>query len=130
MSVPSKLRHPAWTGIVLPLILAVGSTFSGDVIRGILLAAMVVSVTWTFHLTKYAGRDFKKTALIGVGSIVLAFTIFSGGRVLDARAKRLGPILPTINQNAVDSTCSNVVAGGDAKINCPSAEKDHAQAKP
>src|SRR6267143_2440811 len=122
----SDLRHPAWRGVVLPLILAIGSTFSPDILRVILLAAAVIAVTWTFYLTKYSGRNFKKTALVGVGSIVLAFAIFAGGRILDARAARFVPIPAMIHQNAIDSDCSNVVAGGDAKVNCPSTEKDHA----
>ena len=130
MSDSSKLRQPAWTGVVLPLILAIGSTFSPDILRVILLAAAVIAVTWTFYLTKYSGRNFKKTALVGVGSIVLAFAIFAGGRILDAGATKFAPIPPTIDQNAIDSNCSNVVAGRDAKINCLSTEKDHAQAKP
>jgi len=126
----SDLRHPAWRGVVLPLILAIGSTFSPDILRVILLAAAVIAVTWTFYLTKYGGRNFKKTALVGVGSIVLAFAIFAGGRILDAGATKFAPIPSTNDQNAIDSNCSNVVAGGDAKINCPSTEKDHVQAKP
>src|SRR5882762_9258368 len=123
----SKLRQPAWTGVVLPLILAIGSTFSPDILRVVLLAGAVIAVTWTFYLTKYGGRNFKKTALVGVGSIVLAFPIFVGGLILDAGKTKFAPIRPTIDQNAIDSNCSNVVAGGDAKINCPSTEKEHAQ---
>ncbi|SRR6266550_5231420 len=130
MSDSSKLRQPAWTGVVFPLILAIGSTFSPDKLRVILLAAAVIAVTWTFYLTKYCARNFKKTALVGVGSIVLAFAIFAGGRILDAGATKFAPIPSTNDQNAIDSNCSNVVAGGDVKINCPSTEKDHAQAKP
>jgi hypothetical protein len=130
MSGSSELRQPAWTGVVLPLILAIGSTFSPEILRGILLAAAVIAVTWTFYLTKYGGRNFKKTALVGVGSIVLAFAIFAGGRILDGGTTKFAPIPPTIDQNAIDSDCSNVVAGGDAKINCPPTEKDHAPAKP
>jgi hypothetical protein len=130
MLVLTKLKHPAWTGVILPLALAVGATFSPDILRVVLLPAMVLAITWTFYLTEFGRRNFKKTALVGVGSIVLAFAIFAGGRILDERAARPAPIAPTIDQNAMDSDCSNVVAGGDAKINCPSTEKDHAQAKP
>jgi hypothetical protein len=126
----SKFKHRAWTGIILPLALAIGATFSPDVLRVILLAAMVIAITWTFYLTEFGGRNFKKAALVGVVSIFLAFAIFAGGRILDARAIRIGPISPTIDQNATDSGCSNIVAGGDANINCPSTEKNHAQAKP
>src|SRR6267143_6187649 len=126
MLVLTKLKHPAWTGLILPLALAVGSTFSPDILRVVLLGAMVIAITWTFYLTEFGGRNFKKTALVGVGSIVLAFAIFAGGRILDARAARFVPIPAMIHQNAIDSDCSNVVAGGDAKVNCPSTEKDHA----
>jgi hypothetical protein len=30
---------------------------------------------------------------------------------------------PTIKQKAEDSNCSNVIAGGDANVNCPPAEE-------
>jgi hypothetical protein len=127
MSVLSKLSHPAWTGLILPLALGVGSTFSPNIVRLILLAAMIVAITWTFYLTEFGGKNFKKTVLLGVLSTVLAIAVFALGRRLDARATRFAPI---INQNAIDSSCSNIVSGGDAKINCPSTENDHAQAKP
>jgi hypothetical protein len=34
-----------------------------------------------------------------------------------------GSATSTINQKAEDSDCSNVVAGGDANVNCPPAEE-------
>jgi hypothetical protein len=41
------------------------------------------------------------------------------------------PVTPSIDQNATDSTCSNLVAGSDAQITCTAEEKKkHAKVKP
>jgi len=122
----SQFKQAAWTGVVLPIILAVFSTFSPVLLRAFLLAATVVAITWTFYLTEYGARNLKKTAIAGGASIVLAIALFFGGRFMDSYGR---PLVPSLIQKAVDSDCSNVIAGGDIRINCPSMEKDSAQPK-
>lgn len=39
------------------------------------------------------------------------------------------PSVPTINQTATNSECSNLIAGSDAQIKCEAAEKEHNEKK-
>ena len=79
------LAHPGWVGVVLPLALAVGSTFSPDVIRGVLLIAAVIGATWTFHRTAFAGGSLKRTGIASLVLLVAALGVFALGHALDAR---------------------------------------------
>jgi hypothetical protein len=65
-----KLKHPAWTGIVLPLVFAVGSTFSSRVVRGVLLIPVVILATWAFSKTEF-GTGNRISKLIACGVFVV-----------------------------------------------------------
>jgi len=114
----SKLRHPAWAGAVLSLVLAVGSTFSPQLIRVVLLVPAVLAATWTFYQTEYGARNGKKTTLAGVVFAIMALGIFAGGRVLDAKAggseqQQEKPKQPDIQQNSSGSNSPNTSIAGD-----------------
>jgi hypothetical protein len=83
----AKLKHPAWVGIVLPIVLAIGATFSPEVLRALLLVAAVVAATWTFHKTEYASGKMRYTALALGVFLIFGIGIFFAGRALDARNK-------------------------------------------
>jgi hypothetical protein len=83
----TKLSHSAWTAVILPLVLGIVSTLTPGTIRLSLLVAAVVAATWTFHLTNYAGKQIKKTALAAVGFLIVASIVFFICRATDAPAK-------------------------------------------
>jgi hypothetical protein len=83
----SKLYHPAWSGVVVPLMLAIGSTFTPATVRGVLLVAAVVSVAWTFHVTEFGGRQWKRTGVVVGLCVAAAIGVFFVGQVVDAASK-------------------------------------------
>lgn len=85
----SKFRHPAWGVFVLPLALAIGSTFTPGQIRAWLLIAAVIAAVLTFHKTEYAGQSLKKTVPVGIGFLVLALIVFFIGRAMDTPVKAI-----------------------------------------
>jgi hypothetical protein len=91
MQIVNRLAHPGWVGVVLPILLAVGATFSPDAIRGLLLLSAIVAATWTFHKTGYAGQSFKKTGVAFAVFLFIAIGIFTGGHILDVRSRALAP---------------------------------------
>lgn len=83
----TRLRHAAWTGVVLPLALAVVATFSPDLVRGGLLIAAIITATLTFFNTEFAARRIWPTLIACGVFAALANAVFIAGHVLDARAK-------------------------------------------
>ena len=81
----SNLKHPWWTGLVFPLVLAIGSTFSPSSVRVVLLIGAVLAATGTVYLTKYGGRKLTKTAPVAILSSVLALVVFAGGRIFESK---------------------------------------------
>jgi hypothetical protein len=84
-----RLSHPWWLGVVLPLALAIGSTFTPGTIRGWLLIAAVAAVAWTFHHTEFGGKRWRVTGIVILASIALAIGVFYIGQVVDGRSKPL-----------------------------------------
>jgi hypothetical protein len=141
----AKFRHPAWTGVVMEkpasrgfrlsfkeilvivpsTALALGSFVSTDpyivvpmlAISGIALVALCV---W------HKGSPTRRMVSAIFIALVLSFIGWSVMRKASESAAH--PL--TIDQKALDSDCSNIVGGGDVKINCPSTEQEHAKAKP
>jgi len=105
----SKLKHPAWVGVVLPLTLAAGSTFSPEVIRMWLLLAAVGAATWTFCGTEFAGKRLAHTGVALVLFAGVACAVFFAGKALDARSKPVIKInevtapLPPVTQESPGS---------------------------
>jgi len=91
MDTLARLKHPGWVGVVLPLLLAVASTLTPEVIRGILLAIAVVASAWIFCGTQYAGGSLKKTGVVFAIFVLMAVGIFIGARFLDTRSRVLAP---------------------------------------
>jgi hypothetical protein len=87
MHIINRLKHPSWVGIVLPLALAIGSTFSPAGLRATLLVLAVMAATWTFHYTELGGKKLKRTAPVGLALAVLALLIFLMGRRFDQSAR-------------------------------------------
>lgn len=83
----SKLKHPAWSGIVLPLALAIGATFTPGTVRAALLIAAIVAVASTYHHTEHGGKRWKRTGAVAGVCLAIAIGVFFLGRVVDARSK-------------------------------------------
>jgi hypothetical protein len=84
VGIVSRFQHPGWVGVFLPLILAIGSTFTPGGLRVVLLVGAVVAATWIFHCTEYAGRSPKKTGPFFCFLLLIAICIFFLGRRFDA----------------------------------------------
>jgi len=110
----TKFRHPAWGVVVLPLALAVGATFTPEVIRGLLLIAAVIAATWTFYKTEFANRRKKHTAVAGFLFLLVAGLVFILGHSLDSSAKaaqtKKEALLPSSNV-AADSSIPKTTPG-------------------
>jgi hypothetical protein len=119
----SRLKHPAWTGVVLPMVLAIGSTFSPDALRVILLVTAVIATTWTFYVTEYGGRKFKKTALVAAGSIIAALAIFAGGHTFDAKAKVI-PVKASGNEQQQEKPKQANIQQNSSGLNSPNIVGD------
>jgi hypothetical protein len=140
-----KFRHPAWTGVVMEnppgkrfrlslkerlvivasTALALGSFSSGDSYVVIPMLT-VAGIAFVALCVQHHGSMFWRTAS---AVLFLSVLVFIGWRVLRKPSESAAQPV-NIDQKAVGSDCSNIVSGGDAKINCPSTEQDHAQAKP
>src|SRR5262245_34863821 len=83
----SQLKHPGWLGVVLPIALAIGSTFTPQTVRGLLLLAAVAAATATFHRTEYGARKFRRSAVAMAVFLTVAVLIFVVGYMFDARSK-------------------------------------------
>lgn len=104
----AKLKHPSWTGIVMPIGLAIGSTFTPGTVRGALLVAAVIAVAWTVHNTEFGGKRWKITSIILGVCAVLAVGVFFIGKVVDARASSrqmsVAAISPTTPRPILEET--------------------------
>jgi hypothetical protein len=141
----AKLMHPIQTGVVMEkatnrgfrlsfkeilvivpsTALALGSFGSAD--PYIVIPMLTISVIAFVALCVW----HKGSPIWRVGSAISIVLVLSfiGWRVLRKVSESVAhPI--TIDQKSVDSDCSNIVGGGDIKINCPSTEQEHAKAKP
>jgi hypothetical protein len=106
MGISARLQHPGWLGLIVPLILAIGSTFSPSSLRVILLVAAVVAATWVFHKTEYADGKLSKTIPAAFTFLFIASVIFLVGHRFDTRItsgtappqSSSPPPPPTINQ--------------------------------
>jgi hypothetical protein len=67
----------------MPIVLAVGSTFSPDALRVVLLIAAVVAATWTFRRTEFSGTGLARTIVACLLFAVFALGVFVLGHVLD-----------------------------------------------
>jgi hypothetical protein len=144
----AKLRHPAWTGVVMEkpasrgfhlslkevlvivasTALALGSFGSND--PYVVIPMLIISgVAFVALCVGHQGSPRWRTTSAIFILIVLAFIGWRDLRKLTGAASHAAQPV-SIDQKAVESECSNIVGGGDIKINCPSTEKDHAQAKP
>jgi hypothetical protein len=83
----SKLKHPAWSGVVMPLALAVGSTFTPATIRGALLVLAVIAIAGTIHNTEFGAKRWRVTGIALLISTTLAVGVFFIGSVVDANSK-------------------------------------------
>lgn len=83
----AKLQHPGWWGLVVPIGLAIGSTFTPGTVRSILLILMIGAVGWTIHNTEFGAKRWKVTGLAAGICAILAVLIFFLGRAMDARQK-------------------------------------------
>src|ERR1035438_374136 len=83
----SRLQHPGWWGLVVPIGLAIGSTFTPETVRGVLLVAMIGAVAYTVHNTEFGARRWKVTGVAAGICAVLAIPIFFLGHAMDARQK-------------------------------------------
>jgi hypothetical protein len=83
----SQLKHSAWSGVVLPLVLAVGSTFTGSVLRTGLLIAAIITVSLTYHHTQHGGKRWSRTGWVAGSCALLAIGVFYIGQFVDARTK-------------------------------------------
>lgn len=100
MDITARLQHPGWMGVVLPLLLAIGATFSPDKVRASLLICAIAAATWTFHRTEYASKKLSRTLLAGAAFLILAAIIFLAGRKFDQSAQ-LVPTATTVQQPSV-----------------------------
>lgn len=82
-----KLQHAGWWGLVVPVGLALASTFTPGTVRGVLLFLMICAVAWTVHHTEFGARRWKVTATAAALCAVVAIPVFLAGRALDARQK-------------------------------------------
>jgi|ERR1022692_229149 hypothetical protein len=87
MQIINRLAHPGWVGVVLPLGLAIGSTFTPGTWRGALLIAAIVAVAWTIHNTEFGGKNWRRTGIAVAIATVIAIGVFFIGRIVDARPK-------------------------------------------
>ena len=95
MGIANRLQHPGWAEILLPIALAIGSTFSPRPLRFVLLISGVAAATWIFHTTKYAGRKLYKTIPAAAVFLVIATIVFWVGRTTEAKTP---PTNPSIQQ--------------------------------
>jgi hypothetical protein len=83
----TKLKHPGWVGVVLPLALAIGSTLTPGTVRVWLLVAAVVAAIWIFHTTEFASRNLRKTLPAAGILLAIAVALFFVGRAFDSHAR-------------------------------------------
>ena len=94
-----------------------------------------VAIWWLARRT----REVLLTSILGIvvaGALLVWLSHWlraeqvASGSSLPTQPHQGIPTIPTIDQHAKDSDCSNVVAGRDANIDCSSSEKahDHKQA--
>jgi hypothetical protein len=107
----SKFKHSAWTGVVLPIALAIVSTFPLGSVRVWLLLGAVVAATVTFARTEFAKGRLKHTSAAFVVFIGMAIGVFLLGRSIELHAKAQAPQVPPV------SSSGNADANGEQKKN-------------
>lgn len=116
----SKLRHPGWLVVLLPVLLALPSTLTPGAARIVLLAVGVLAATIIYHLTEHGGKQPKRTAIALVVSTALAVVLFLLLGVIDTRLKpkevaRSIPPVPTRKDPAQDQPSNTLTNHADAK---------------
>ncbi len=89
-------------GVVFPLALAIGSTFSPQIIRGLLLVLAVAAATWTFHRTEFAAERSIFTGIAFVVFLMVACGVWFAGRTMDAPEKTDSILSRTEKTPAID----------------------------
>lgn len=101
MHIIKQLQHPGWVGVVLPLLLAIASTFTPATLRAILLVLAVTAATWTFHYTELGGKKLKRTITAGLVLTALASLVFIMGRRSDQSARTVPAPSPQVTTTPV-----------------------------
>ena len=78
-----RVKQPAWTGVVLPSAISLGSIFAPGMARGFLLLAAVAAAACTFHFTELGGKNWKRTGIAFCVFSLLAVGIFWLGLVIN-----------------------------------------------
>lgn len=111
----SKLQHPGWWELVVPIGLAIGSKFTPETVRSALLIAAVGAVAWTVHHTAFGAGRWKVTGIAAAICSILAIVVFFFGRAVDAQQKTKEP-----KSHAMTTPLPPVVASS-ARRNPPAA---------
>ena len=106
----AKLKHHAWSGVVMPIALAIGSTFTPGTVRDVLLIVAVMVVAWAFHNTEFGGKRWRRTAVVlGIAS-ALAVGVFFVGQRIDAQQKPKQTATAPMPDTSVHPTVSTIEA--------------------
>jgi hypothetical protein len=84
MGIGRRVQHPGWVGLILPLLLTIGSTFAAGALRVTLLIAAVIAATWVFSRTEIGTGKAWKSVVAFCVFVVIALGIFVLGRRFDA----------------------------------------------
>src|SRR5579863_4369075 len=104
MDLLSKLKHPAWGWLIVPLVLAIIATFTPSAVRVCLLVATVIAVASVYHQTAHGGKRWGRTGVVVGVCLVIAIGVFFLGRLVDARSNPKDTTTTTGNKTPDHST--------------------------
>lgn len=100
VQIVNRVRHPDWVAVVLPLALAIGSTFTPGTLRVWLLVAAVGAATWIFYNTELGAKNIVRTIVASFVFLLIAAAIFLTGRRYDASRASITTQSPSASQNS------------------------------
>jgi hypothetical protein len=86
MGFSDRLQHPGWVGVILPLVLTIGSTFTPGKLRAALLVVAVISATWVFSRTPLGRERLWRPIVAFCVFLIIALGIFIVGQRFDSPA--------------------------------------------
>ena len=78
-----RVMRPAWTGVIFPSVLSVGSIFAPGMARGFLLLVAAAAAACTFHFTDLGGKNWKRTGVAFCVFCLLAVGVFWLGLIVN-----------------------------------------------
>jgi hypothetical protein len=114
MGIIERIQHPGWVGVILPLLLAIGSTFTPGMLRVVLLVVAVIAATWVFKRTELGKEGVWKTGLAALLFVAVAVGIFFLGHRFDAQGPQIGQLSSSPNKPTTTQEASPVAAAPQA----------------